>query len=125
MFAGSDILFNYEFPLHGTNLATQKISNAVARIALGLEKELPLGNIHARLDWGYAPRYVEPKWRILQAKEPDVFVIATNGAHSVEESVTKTFSRVGLDWQEYVRNRPEAPAVFRCRMLVAVSRSQL
>ena len=103
IFAANGILFNHESPLRGLEFVTRKISNAVAKIALGLEKELKLGNLEAKRDWGYAPEYVESMWLILQQDEPSDYVIATNEAHSVKEFVEKAFDIVGLHWQEYVR----------------------
>lgn len=103
IFACNGILFNHESPLRGLEFVTRKISNAVAKIALGLEKELRLGNLEAKRDWGYAPEYVESMWLMLQQKEPDDYVIATGEAHTVREFAEKAFDVVGLDWQEYVR----------------------
>jgi GDPmannose 4,6-dehydratase len=103
IFACNGILFNHESPLRGLEFVTRKISNAVAKIALGLEKELRLGNIKAKRDWGYAPEYVESMWLMMQQKEPDDYVIATGEAHSVEEFVEKAFDIVGLDWHKYVK----------------------
>jgi GDPmannose 4,6-dehydratase len=82
---------------------TRKISNAVAKIELGLEKELRLGSLSAKRDWGYAPEYVEAVWRIMQQKEPDDFIIATGEAHSVKDFAQIAFDAVGLDWQESVK----------------------
>ena len=101
-FTCSGILFNHESPLRGLEFVTRKISNKVAKIALGLDKKLALGSMSAKRDWGYAPEYVEAVWRIMQQKEPDDFVIATGEAHSVQEFVEKAFDVVGLDWQKYV-----------------------
>ena len=103
VFACNGILFNHESPLRGLEFVTRKISNAVAKISLGIEKELRLGNLEAKRDWGYAPDYVESMWLILQQKEPDDYVIATNEAHSVREFAEKAFDIVGLDWHEYVK----------------------
>jgi len=103
MFACNGILFNHESPLRGLEFVTRKISNAVAKIALGIEKELRLGNLEAKRDWGYAPEYVESMWLMLQQKEPDDYVIATGEAHSVKEFAEKAFEVVGLDWQEHVK----------------------
>ena len=103
IFACNGILFNHESPLRGLEFVTRKISNAVAKISLGLEKELTLGNLEAKRDWGYAPEYVESMWLILQQDEPDDYVIATNEAHSVREFCEKAFDVVGLDWQKYVK----------------------
>jgi len=103
IFAVNGILFNHESPLRGLEFVTRKISNAVAKIALGLEKELRLGNLDAKRDWGYAPEYVESMWLMLQQDEPDDYVIATGEAHSVREFCEIAFDIVGLDWQEYVK----------------------
>jgi GDPmannose 4,6-dehydratase len=103
LYACNGILFNHESPLRGLEFVTRKISNAVAKIALGMEKELLLGNIDAKRDWGYAPDYVHSMWLMLQQKEPDDYVVATNEAHSVREFVEKAFDIIGLDWQKYVK----------------------
>ena len=103
LFACNGILFNHESPIRGLEFVTRKISNAVAKIALGIEKELHLGNLEAKRDWGYAPDYVESMWLILQQKEPDDYTIATNEAHSIKEFAEKAFNIAGLDWQEYVK----------------------
>ncbi len=102
IFACNGILFNHESPLRGLEFVTRKISNALAKISLGLEKNLVLGNIEAERDWGYAPEYVESMWMMLQQPEPDDYVVATNETHSVREFVEKAFSILGLDWHEYV-----------------------
>ena len=103
IFACNGILFNHESPLRGLEFVTRKISNTVAQIALGTKKELKLGNLEAKRDWGYAPDYVESMWLMLQQKEPDDYVIATNESHSVREFVENAFNVVGLDWQKYVK----------------------
>lgn len=103
MFTCNGILFNHESPIRGLEFVTRKISNEVAKIALGLSSELRLGNIKSKRDWGYAPEYVQSMWMILQANEPDDYVVATNEAHSVEEFAEKAFNVVGLDWQDYVK----------------------
>lgn len=103
IFACNGILFNHESPLRSVEFVTRKISNIVARISLGLEKELHLGNLDAKRDWGYAPEYVESMWLMLQQKEPDDYVIATNETHSVREFAERAFEIVGLDWQDYVK----------------------
>jgi GDPmannose 4,6-dehydratase len=103
IFACNGILFNHESPLRGLEFVTRKISNAVAKIALGIEKGLSLGNLEAKRDWGYVPDYVESMWLMLQQKEPDDYVIATNESHSVKEFTEKAFDVVGSDWQEYVK----------------------
>jgi GDPmannose 4,6-dehydratase len=102
IFACNGILFNHESPLRGLEFVTRKVSNAVAKIALGLEKELRLGNLEAKRDWGYAPEYVESMWLMLQQDESDDYVVATNEAHTVKEFVKKAFKLVDLDWEKYV-----------------------
>jgi GDPmannose 4,6-dehydratase len=102
-FACSGILFNHESPIRGMEFVTRKISNAVAKIALGLEKSLELGSLSAKRDWGYAPEYMDAVWRIMQQKAPEDFIIATGEAHSVQEFVVSAFEAVGLDWQKYVK----------------------
>lgn len=106
MFGVNGVLFNHESPLRGLEFVTRKVSNAVARIKLGLERELVLGNLAARRDWGYAPEYVEAMWLMLQQPEPDDFVIATGAAHSVEELLQTAFAVLGLNWQDHVRTDP-------------------
>lgn len=103
IFACNGILFNHESPLRGLEFVTRKISNSVAKIALGLEKVLKLGNLEAKRDWGYAPEYVESMWLMLQQAEPDDYVIATNETHSVKELVEKAFNFAGLNWGNYVK----------------------
>jgi GDPmannose 4,6-dehydratase len=102
IFACNGILFNHESPLRGIEFVTRKISNAAAKISLGLEKKLRLGNLEAKRDWGYAPEYVESMWLILQHETPDDYVISTGETHSVTEFAQKAFEVVGLDWQKYV-----------------------
>jgi GDPmannose 4,6-dehydratase len=103
LFACNGILFNHESPLRGLEFVTRKISNAVAKNALGLQKELRLGNLDAKRDWGYAPDYVESMWLMLQQKAPDDYVVATNKSHSVKEFAEKAYDVVGLDWQKYIK----------------------
>jgi GDPmannose 4,6-dehydratase len=102
MFACSGILFNHESPLRGKEFVTRKITSTAARIKFGLEKELRLGNLEAKRDWGYAKEYVEAMWLMLQQEQPDDYVIATGETHSVREFVQEAFSCAGLDWQEHV-----------------------
>jgi len=106
------ILFNHESPRRGETFVTRKISRAVAAIKLGLQKELFLGNLNAKRDWGYAPEYVEGMWRILQSDKGEDFVLATNEAHTVREFVEAAFAHVNLDWKDYVKHDPryERPA---------------
>lgn len=102
IFACNGILFNHESPLRGLEFVTRKISNTVAKISLGLESELRVGNMEAKRDWGYAPDYVKSMWLMLQQKEPDDYVIATNETHSVKEFIENAFNIVGLNWQDHV-----------------------
>jgi len=102
IFACSGICFNHESPIRGLEFVTRKISNAVAKIKLGLEKELILGKLDAKRDWGYAPEYVEAMWLMLQQEKPKDYVVATGEAHSVKEFAEKAFEVAGLDWQNYV-----------------------
>ncbi|MBS7654739.1 MAG: GDP-mannose 4,6-dehydratase [Halobacteria archaeon] len=103
IFAVNGILFNHESPLRGLEFVTRKIANEVAKIKLGLSKELRLGNLDAKRDWGYAPEYVESMWLMLQQAKPEDYVIATGEAHSVREFAEKAFEIIGLDWEEYVK----------------------
>lgn len=103
MFACSGICFNHESPRRGLEFVTRKISYAVARIKHGQQKELALGNLDACRDWGFAGDYVEAMWRMLQAPQPVDYVVATGESHSVREFLEVAFSRVGLNWQDYVR----------------------
>jgi GDPmannose 4,6-dehydratase len=102
MFASSGILFNHESPRRGFEFVTRKITSAVARIATGQAKELRLGNLDARRDWGHAREYVEAMWLMLQASDPDDYVIATGEAHSVREFCEAAFAEANLDYREYV-----------------------
>jgi GDPmannose 4,6-dehydratase len=106
LFACSGILFNHESPRRGETFVTRKITRAATRIREGLQEKLYLGNLDAKRDWGFAGDYVEAMWRMLQADEPEDYVIATGETHSVREFVEKVFSRLDLDWQEYVEIDP-------------------
>ncbi|MCB0124693.1 MAG: GDP-mannose 4,6-dehydratase [Caldilineaceae bacterium] len=106
LFGCSGILFNHESPRRGLEFVTHKITNAAARIKLGLADELRLGNLEARRDWGYAMDYVRAMWLMLQHDTPDDYVIATGETHSVEEFVEETFSYLDLDWKAYVVEDP-------------------
>jgi GDPmannose 4,6-dehydratase len=104
MYACSGILFNHEGPRRGLEFVTRKITNAVARIKLGLQQEIVLGNMDSKRDWGYAGDYVKAMWLMLQQDEPDDYVVATGETHSVEEFVERSFAEVGIsDWRAYVR----------------------
>jgi GDPmannose 4,6-dehydratase len=102
--ASSGILFNHESPRRGLEFVTRKISNAVARISLGLQQDLTLGNLDASRDWGYAGDYVEAMWMMLQQPEPDDYVIATGQTHSIREFLDLAFAEIGIDdWTSYVK----------------------
>ncbi len=103
MFAVNGILFNHESPRRGETFVTRKVTRAVARIKTGQLDHVYLGNLDAVRDWGYAPEYVEAMWRMLQADEPEDFVVATGTGVSVREFVEAAFAHVGLDWREHVR----------------------
>lgn len=107
MYACSGILFNHESPRRGIEFVTRKITDAVARIKLGLQNELRLGNLDALRDWGYAKDYVECMWLMLQQDKPDDYVIATGETHSVREFCEIAFGHVGLDYQKYVVTDPK------------------
>jgi GDPmannose 4,6-dehydratase len=102
LFCTNGILFNHESPRRGVEFVTKKISDGVARIAHGLAKELRLGDLEVRRDWGYAPDFVKAMWLMLQRDEPDDYVIATGESHSVREFAQLAFAEVGLDWKDYV-----------------------
>ena len=102
LFACSGILFNHESPRRGIEFVTHKVSLAAARIKLGLQEKVHLGNLDARRDWGYAGDYVRAMWLMLQQDEPDDYVIATGETHSVKELCQVAFDRVGLNWQDHV-----------------------
>ncbi len=107
IYACSGILFNHEGPRRGLEFVTRKISNTAARIKLGVEKELVMGNLDAKRDWGYAGDYVCAMWMMLQQDQPDDYVVATGETHSIEEFLTLAFEEVGLDdWHNYVRQDP-------------------
>lgn len=106
VFAVSGILFNHESPRRGLEFVTRKVTEAVARIKLGVGKELRLGNLDAQRDWGFAGDYVRAMWLMLQQDAPDDYVIATGETHSVEELVQVAFSYLDLDWREFVVKDP-------------------
>lgn len=105
--ASNGILFNHESPRRGFEFVTRKITSGVARIVAGKSKELRLGNLDAKRDWGHAREYVTAMWMMLQQPEPDDYVIATGETHSVHEFVQAAFSHVGLDWEKYVKIDPD------------------
>jgi GDPmannose 4,6-dehydratase len=102
MFAVSGILFNHESPRRGRHFVTRKVTDAAARISLGMQDKLELGNLDAKRDWGFAGDYVEAMWRMLQHSEPEDFVIATGVEHSVRELAEYAFGLVGLDYRDHV-----------------------
>ncbi|MCM3544961.1 GDP-mannose 4,6-dehydratase [Priestia megaterium] len=102
MFACSGILFNHESPRRGLEFVTRKVTDAVARIKLGLQDELRLGNLDARRDWGFAGDYVKAMWLMLQQETPDDYVISTGETHTVQELVEIAFEHVNLNWENYV-----------------------
>jgi GDPmannose 4,6-dehydratase len=106
MFACSGILFNHESPRRGREFVTRKVTDGAARIKLGLAKELRLGNLEAKRDWGFAGDYVRAMWLMLQQDTPDDFVVATGETHSVRDLVEAAFGHVGLDWRKYVVQDP-------------------
>lgn len=106
IFATNGILFNHESPRRGETFVTRKITRAVAAIVAGKQRELFLGNLEARRDWGYAPDYVMAMWQMLQCDQPDDFVIGSGEAHSVREFLDEAFGYINLDWHDYVRIDP-------------------
>jgi GDPmannose 4,6-dehydratase len=103
IFACNGILFNHESPRRGFEFVTRKISSAVAKIKYGLVKEIRLGNLYAKRDWGFSGDYVEAMWLMLQQDKPDDYVIATGETHTVKEFAQLAFSYAGLDWRKYVK----------------------
>jgi GDPmannose 4,6-dehydratase len=106
MHASNGILFNHESPLRGLEFITRKVTNAVARVALGFQQEVRLGNLDARRDWGFAGDYVEAMWLMLQQDEPDDYVVATGATNTVDRLVELAFEHAGLDRDEHVRTDP-------------------
>ncbi|MEF3304494.1 GDP-mannose 4,6-dehydratase [Paenibacillus sp. GYB003] len=102
MFACSGILFNHESPRRGVEFVTRKVTDTVAKIKLGLQSELRMGNLDAKRDWGFAGDYVKAMWLMLQQEKADDFIISTGETHTVEELVDIAFSHVGLNWKDYV-----------------------
>ena len=106
--ASSGILFNHEGPRRGLEFVTRKVTNAVARIKLGLQEEVVLGNLDSKRDWGYAGDYVKGMWLMLQQDVPDDYVLATGETHSIEDLVRRSFAEVGIDnWADHVRQDPK------------------
>jgi GDPmannose 4,6-dehydratase len=106
LFACNGILFNHESPRRGETFVTRKITRAAARIKLGLQDKLYLGNLDAKRDWGFAGDYVEAMWMMLQADQPDDFVVSTGETHSVREFLEKVFKALGLNWEKHVEIDP-------------------
>src|SRR3989449_5131488 len=106
MFCASGILFNHESPRRGIEFVTRKITDGAARIKLGLARELRLGNLDAKRDWGFAGDYVDAMWRMLQQDRPQDYVIGSGETHSVRELVELAFAHVGLDYRPYVGSDP-------------------
>jgi len=106
MHASNGILFNHESPWRGETFVTRKITRALARIKAGLQKELYLGNLEAKRDWGYASEYVEAMWLMLQQEQGDDYVVATGETHSVQEFLQEAFGCANLDWNDYVKIDP-------------------
>jgi GDPmannose 4,6-dehydratase len=106
MHISNGILFNHESPRRGETFVTRKITKAAVRIARGLQKELPLGNLDAKRDWGAAPEFVEAMWLMLQQEQPDDYVIATGETHTIRELLDVAFEHVGLNWRQHVRVDP-------------------
>ncbi|HEY8207187.1 MAG TPA: GDP-mannose 4,6-dehydratase, partial [Myxococcaceae bacterium] len=102
LYAVSGILFNHESPRRGLEFVTRKVTHAAARIKLGMQERLAMGNLEAQRDWGFAGDYVEAMWRMLQQDQPDDYVVATGETHTVRELCEIAFARVGLDWQKHV-----------------------
>jgi GDPmannose 4,6-dehydratase len=128
LFACAGILFNHESPIRGKEFVTRKVTDAVARISLGLQDTVELGNLNSRRDWGYSKDYVEAMWMMLQQPEPDDFVIATGKAHSIRDLLEVAFSCVRLDFEKHVAINPDfvRPAeVTRLRGDITKARNRL
>jgi len=121
LFSCSGILYNHESPRRGKEFVTRKITLSAAKIKLGLQKTLHLGNLDAHRDWGFAKDYVHAMWLMLQQDEPDDYVIATGEEHSVRELVETAFSHLGLDWEKYVIQDPKFFRPVDLNMLVGDS----
>ncbi len=107
IYAVSGILFNHESPRRGKEFVTRKVTNAVARIKLGQQKVLEMGNLNSKRDWGFAGDYVRAMWMMLQQSKPDDYVVATGQTHTVKDMVKIAFGHVGLDWKKYVKINPK------------------
>lgn len=118
LFACNGILFNHESPRRGENFVTRKITRAIGRIKIGLQKKLFLGNLKASRDWGFAGDYVEGMWLMLQQDKPDDYVLATEDSHTVEEFLEEAFGYVGLNWKDHVEIDPRSVALQALNMLI-------
>ena len=121
MFACSGILFNHESPRRGLEFVTRKTTNAVARIKLGAQSELVMGDLTPKRDWGYAGDYVRAMHLMLQQDEPDDYVVGTGETHSIQEMCAAAFAHVGLDWRDYVRTDPRFLRPAEVSLLIADS----
>ena len=121
LFAVSGILFNHESPRRGTEFVTRKITHGAVRIKLGLAKELRLGNLESRRDWGFAGDYVDAMWRLIQNDQPEDFVVGTGETHTVREFCEKAFSTLGLDYKEFIIQDPRFYRPAEVDLLVADS----
>jgi GDPmannose 4,6-dehydratase len=122
MHASSGILFNHESPRRGHEFVTRKVSQAVARISLGLQDEITMGNLEAKRDWGFAGDYVEAMWRMLQQDQADDYVISTGVTHSIRDLLDVAFARVGIDdWASYVTFDPRFMRPAEVEMLIGDS----
>ncbi|TXT21906.1 MAG: GDP-mannose 4 6-dehydratase, partial [Planctomycetota bacterium] len=106
LFACNGVLFNHESPKRGEGFVTRKITRAAARIKLGLQDKLMLGNLDSQRDWGFAGDYVEAMWRMLQQPQPDDYVVATGETHTIREFLDESFGHIGLDWHKHVEQDP-------------------
>ncbi|MGE5363630.1 MAG: GDP-mannose 4,6-dehydratase, partial [Bacteroidota bacterium] len=125
IFACNGILFNHESPRRGETFVTRKITRAAARIALGLQDKLVLGNLNAKRDWGYAPEYCEGMWRILQHDKPEDFVLATGETHTVREFTELTFKELGIELEWQGENENEKGIIRSISESVAANNSEL
>ncbi|WMT41224.1 GDP-mannose 4,6-dehydratase [Paenibacillus sp. D2_2] len=122
LFACSGILFNHESPRRGIQFVTRKVTDAVARIKLGLQTELRLGNLDAKRDWGFAGDYVKAMWLMLHQEKPDDYVVATGKTHTVRDLVETAFAHAGLNWEDYVVQDPAFIRPGRSRSVARGSR---
>jgi GDPmannose 4,6-dehydratase len=123
IFASNGILFNHESPLRGLEFVTRKVTNSVAKISLGLQDGLTLGNMDSKRDWGFAPEYVEAMWLMLQHSEPNNFVIASGETHSIHELVKSAFNAVGIkDYEQYINIDPQFNRPLDINVLIGDSR---